>query len=132
MLTRLESKLSPEVEDVIYRVIGCAIEVHRHLGPGYLESIYKKAMCLELVEQSIRFACERAIEVTYKGRPIHSHYLDLVIEDCLVVELKAVSRFEPIHESQVVSYLRATGLHAGLLINFNSVRLKEGIKRIVR
>src|SRR5262245_25120850 len=132
MLTRVESKLSAETEDVIYRVIGCAIEVHRHLGPGYVERIYEKAMCVELVYQSIRFVCDRAVSVAYKGRPIHSHFVDLIVEDCLVVELKAVSRFEPIHESQVVSYLRATGLHAGLLINFNSVRLKEGIKRIVR
>jgi GxxExxY protein len=132
MLTRVESKLSPETEDVIHRVIGCAIEVPRHLGPGYLEKIYQKAACVELATQGIRLVQERSVEIIYKGQSLHSHHLDLIVEDCLVVELKAVSRFEPIHESQVVSYLRATNLNAGLLINFNSVRLKEGIKRIVR
>jgi GxxExxY protein len=132
MLNRAASKLSPEIEDVLHRVIGCAIEVHRHLGLGFLESIYKKATCFELSDQAIAFEREKPVDVFYKGRLLHSHRIDLIVENSVVVELKAISRLEPIHESQVVSYLSATKLQVGLLINFNSVLLKQGIKRIVR
>ena len=132
MLTRVPSNLPAHVEDAIFRVIGAAIEVHRHLGPGYLESIYHRALCVELRLRGIAFEVERRIDVVYKGELLHGQKLDLVVESLVVVEVKAVSQLEEIHGSQVVSYLRATGLRAGLLINFNAVVLKAGIRRIVR
>jgi GxxExxY protein len=113
-------------------IIGAAIEVHRHLGPGYLESTYHAAMCIELELRGMSFHKERGIDVSYKGRRIHGQELDLVVESAVIVAVKAVSQLEQIHGSQLVSYLRSTGLRAGLLINFNSVVLKAGIRRIVR
>jgi GxxExxY protein len=132
VLTRVPTNLPAEVEDTLFRVIGAAIEVHRHLGPGYLESIYHRALCVELRLRGISFEVERRIEVAYKGEVLHGQKLDLIVESLVVVEVKAVSQLEEIHGSQVVSYLRATGLRAGLLINFNAVVLKAGIRRIVR
>jgi GxxExxY protein len=116
----------------MHRVIGAAIEVHRHLGPGFLESIYFRALCVEFVERGIAFEKERTVEVVYKGRVLHGQRLDLLAESKVIVEVKAVSQLEEIHGSQVVSYLRATGLRAGLLMNFNASVMKAGIRRIVR
>jgi GxxExxY protein len=116
----------------MYRVIGAAIEVHRHLGPGYLESTYHRALCIELRLRGTPFEYKRSIDVNYKGEQILGQQLDLIVDSKVVVEIKAVSQLEEIHGSQVVAYLRSTGLRAGLLINFNAVVLKAGIRRIVR
>jgi GxxExxY protein len=132
MLTRVPSTLPAEVEDVMFRVIGAAIEVHKQLGPGYLESTYHRALCIELGLRGISYHFERKINVTYKGQEIAGQKIDLLVESCVIVEVKAVSQLEEIHGSQLVSYLRSTGLRAGLLINFNAVVLKAGIRRIVR
>lgn len=132
MLTRTTSALPNDLEDLMHKVIGCALEVHRHLGVGFLETIYRTAMCLELADQHVSFEEEKSIDVIYKGRIIQGQRLDLVAEGKLIVELKAVSRLEAIHQSQVVSYLQATGLRAGLLVNFNTPLLRDGLKRIVR
>ena len=114
------------------RVIGACIEVHRHLGPGFLESIYQRAVCVELQQRGIPFEEQKTIAVVYKGQHIHGQKLDMVVDCCVVLEIKAVSQLEEIHGSQVVSYLRATGLRAGLLVNFNNPVLKAGLRRIVR
>jgi GxxExxY protein len=132
VLTRVHSSLPPDVEDVMTRVIGACIEVHRHLGPGFLESIYHRAVCVELRERQMQFDEEKAVKVVYKGHVLHGSRIDLIVESKLVLEIKAVSQLEEIHGSQVVSYLRATGLRAGLLANFNAVVMKAGIRRIVR
>jgi len=113
------------------KIIGAAIEVHRHLGPGFLEATYHSAMCIELEERGMSFKSERRIDVTYKGRKIAGQKLDLVVESCVVVEVKAVSQLEEIHGAQLVSYLKATGMRAGLLMNFNKPVLKAGLRRIV-
>src|SRR5688572_24321532 len=110
MLTRVPSTLSADIEDVMHRIIGAAIEVHRHLGPGYLESIYHRALAVEFQERGISYAKDTGIDVIYKGRSLQEYRLDLVVESCVVVEVKAVSQLDPIHSSQVVSYLKATGL----------------------
>jgi GxxExxY protein len=123
--------LPPELEELVFRVIGAAIEVHRHLGPGYLESIYHRALCHEFRLREIPFEFEWLVQVAYKGELLHGQKLDLVVAKQLIVEVKAVSQLEEIHGSQVVSYLRATGLRVGLLINFNVTVLKAGIRRIV-
>jgi GxxExxY protein len=132
VLTRVPSTLPADVEDVMFKVIGAAIEVHRHLGPGYLESTYHRALCVELRLRGIPFEYKRKITVDYKGEKILGQQLDLIVDSKVVVEIKAVSQLEEIHGNQVVAYLRSTGLRAGLLMNFNVVVLKAGIRRIVR
>ncbi len=114
------------------RVIGACIEVHRHLGPGFLESTYHRAVCIELDERGLSFEKGKHVTISYKGRTLTDQFIDLVVESCLVVEIKAVAQLEEIHGSQVVSYLRATELRAGLLVNFNKPVLRAGIRRIVR
>jgi GxxExxY protein len=125
------STLPPETEQVIQRTIGCAIEVHRHLGPGYLESIYSQALEIELQAHHLVFERERGILVQYKEHRIAGQRVDFIVEGRLIVEIKSVARFDPVFEAKLISYLRTTGLRAGLLMNFNSMLLKDGIKRIV-
>jgi GxxExxY protein len=120
-----------ETEMLATRVIGAAIEVHKTLGPGFLERVYQHALCFELTERGIRYDSEKPIAVQYKAIAIGGQRADLVIEDRIIVELKAVSRFDPIHEAMVMSYLRTTGLRLGLMMNFHAPTLKEGLKRIV-
>ena len=113
------------------RIIGCAIEVHRTLGPGLLESAYVEALSAELEEVGLRFRRQVPVALNYKGRYLGEYRLDLLVEDTVVVEVKAVERFDPVHEAQLLTYLRLTGKHVGLLINFNRRLLREGIKRLV-
>lgn len=133
MALRVKSTLSPELEDLIQRVIGAAIEVHRYLGPGFVEKVYERALLHELKLQGIRIESQKAIAVPYKDILITGQQLDLLVEAQLILELKAVDQFSAVHEAQAMSYLKATGLRAALLLNFNVKMLKEGgIKRIVR
>jgi GxxExxY protein len=121
-----------EKDPVTAAVIAAAIEVHRHLGPGLLESIYERALCHELHLRAVPFEGQRPVAVNYKGVDLGDDLrLDVVVSDQVVVELKAVDKLLPIHEAQLITYLKLTGLHVGLLINFNVRLLKEGIKRIV-
>lgn len=113
------------------RIIGCAIEVHRQLGPGLFEGIYESALCVELELQGLRFQRQVQAPILYKGRPVGDYRLDLLVEDQVVVEVKAVERFDPVFEAQVLTYLRASGRRVGLLINFNNKLLSAGIKRFV-
>ena len=128
---RLRSPLSPEAEHAMTETIGCAIAVHRELGPGFLESIYKKAMHIELRAHGLAFECERAVTVNYRGIEISGQRVDLIIENQIVVELKAVVRLDDVHRAQVVSYMKTTKLRGGLLINFRVPVLKQGLQRIV-
>jgi GxxExxY protein len=128
---RLPSPLAEGAEHAMTETIGCAIAVHRGLGPGFLESIYKKAMHLELNARGISYESEKAITVSYRGTQIEGQRVDLIVEGLIVVELKAVARFDDVHQAQVMSYLRTTGLRGGLLINFRVPVLKAGLKRIV-
>lgn len=132
MLTRAESPLPDALEEVVYRVIGCALSVHKEIGPGYVEPVYHKAMVVELAHQGLAVQTEHRVEIKYRGQVVHVHRIDLLVEGQVIVELKAVARLEPVHQSQVVSYLAATGLRVGLLINFNTPVLKGSIRRIVR
>ncbi|MCA9598072.1 MAG: GxxExxY protein [Myxococcales bacterium] len=123
---------SAEIDHLARRVIGAAIEVHRCLGPGFLEAVYEEALCVELALHGIRFARQVPVGVKYKGELVGEARLDLLVEDELVVELKAVESIAPIHWAQVLSYLKATRHRLGLLINFNVDVLQRGIKRVVR
>ena len=120
-----------ELDALARAVIGAAIEVHRVLGPGYLESVYEEALCVELGRRGITFRRQVPVPVDYKGHAVGEARLDLLVGGALVVELKAVDALAPIHTAQVISYLKASGMRLGLLINFNVVVLKEGIKRVI-
>lgn len=119
--------------DLTERVIGAAIEVHRELGPGLLESAYEAALAHELTARGVAFARQVPVPVSYKGLPLTdcAYRLDFLVADALVLEIKAVESIEPIHEAQLLTYLRVTGKRVGLLINFNVPLLKNGIRRRV-
>jgi GxxExxY protein len=121
-----------EANDITERVIGAAIEVHRHLGPGLLESAYEECLCYELSRSRLNFERQVPLPVEYKGLRLDCAYrLDLLIEGAVVLELKAIEEVLPIHKAQVLTYLRAAQKQVGLLINFNVEVLKNGISRIV-
>jgi GxxExxY protein len=128
---RKPSPLSLEAERAMHRTIGCAIAVHRALGPGFIESIYMKAICLELESRHIAYERERPVTVMYNGFEIPGQRIDLIVERQIVVELKAVECLNEIHRAQLISYLRTTGLRGSLLINFHVRVLKDGLKRVV-
>ena len=120
-----------KLNKITEKIIGCAIEVHKNLGPGLLESIYEKALCFELDENNIKYKSQVLIPVNYKGHPLGEYRLDLLVEDAIIVELKAVEKMGPVFDAQILSYLRLTGKKLGLLINFNTPILIKGIKRII-
>ena len=122
---------SKDLDKLAYEVIGAAMEVHRTLGPGFLESVYEEALCFELAKRDIAFERQVEVSIKYKGHAVGKGRLDLLIEKKLIVELKTIERFAPIHQAQVISYLKATGLQLGLLINFKVPMLKQGIKRVI-
>ena len=129
---RTEMVSSPEETNRITEaVIGAAIEVHKALGPGFLESIYEEAFCVELSLRGVKYTRQAPVAMDYKGHRIGESRMDLLVEDAVIVELKAVDALAPVHTAQVISYLKATGCRIGLLINFNVKRLTDGIRRIV-
>ena len=111
------------IDELIYRVIGCMIEVHKQLGPGFLESVYRRAIAIEFQEQGIPFESEKKIELRYKGNHIGIHLLDLFVENGLVIELKTVEVLHKKHYAQVRSYLKAVQKPVGLLVNFAEFQL---------
>jgi GxxExxY protein len=116
--------------DITERIIGCAIEVHRHLGPGLLESVYESAMCIELESAGLIFARQVGVPVLYKGELIAEHRPDLIVANLVVVEVKSVERFNPVLIAQMLTYLQITGLRVGLILNFNREVMKDGIRRV--
>jgi GxxExxY protein len=124
-----EAKGKHHFEALSRRIIGAAIKVHKELGPGFLESIYEEALKLEFTENRLNFENQKEITIEYLGTSVGTHRLDLLVENEIIVELKAVKEFADIHFAQVRSYLKATGLKTGLLINFAGSTLK--VKRIV-
>ena len=114
------------------KIIGCSIEVHRNLGPGLLESIYESALCYEFNENNMAYENQVLVPIMYKGNRLGDYRLDLLVENEIIVEIKAVDRMEPVFEAQLLSYLRVTNKKLGLLINFNVPVIKNGIKRIIK
>jgi GxxExxY protein len=121
-----------QINKLTETIIGCAIEVHRHLGPGLLEGTYEAALAIELESAGLHFERQLVFPILYKEKKIGEYRLDLLVENEVVVEIKSVERFDPIFEAQVLTYLRVTGKRVGLLINFNSRLLRDGIKRFIR
>mgnify|MGYP003577485917 CR=1 FL=1 len=113
------------------RIIGCAIEIHKHLGPGLLECVYEAAMCNELRDAGIPHAGQIGVPLFYKGELISEHRPDLVVDGRVVVEVKSVERLDPIHTAQLLTYLRGTNLKTELVLNFNTSMMRPGIRRVV-
>jgi GxxExxY protein len=128
-MLRVTTPLSDEVERLVHDTIGCCIAVHRALGPGLLETIYSRAIALELAAAGIAFEREKSYAVTYRGELLHEQRLDFVVGGAIVLEIKAVEHLVPIHDVQLVNYMRIARVRAGLLMNFNVVVLKDGLKR---
>jgi len=123
--------MNAEMNKLTETVIGAAIEVHRDLGPGLLESAYQQALEHELTLRGIRFVAQKVCPISYKGLLIENAYrLDLLVEGKLVVELKAVDALADVHEAQVLTYLKFSGCEVGLLVNFRSRLLKDGLRRL--
>jgi GxxExxY protein len=121
-----------ENDPLTERIIGFAIEIHRQLGPGLLESVYDECLCYELKQAEIAFERQLSVPIIYKSARLDCAYrLDLLIEGHLIVEVKSVERLMPIHEAQLITYLRLTGARVGLLLNFNTDVLRHGIRRLV-
>ena len=119
-------------DQLTHAIIGAAIEVHRHLGAGLFELIYERALKHELGLRNLPFRSQVAIPMTYKGEPVGDYFADLIVANRVIVELKAVSALNNSHITQVLSYLGATHLRLGLLINFNVPVLVKGVKRVIR
>jgi len=122
-----------EINKITEIIIGCAIEVHRQLGPGLLESAYEECLCYELAMAGLRFERQKPVPVVYKEIKLDCGYrIDILVESCVVVELKTVEVFNPVHEAQVLTYMKFADKKFGLLINFYVTILKNGIKRYIR
>jgi GxxExxY protein len=121
-----------DINQLSSKIIGAAIEVHRILGPGLLESAYEECICYELELRRIKFERQKALPVIYKGKRLDCGYrLDIVIENRIITELKSIEKIEPIHKAQLLSYLKLSGQKLGLLLNFNVSVMKDGIVRLV-
>jgi len=120
-----------DIDELAANVIGAAIEVHKHLGPGYMESVYEQALAVELKLRGIVHARQHPVSVAYKGNSVGEGRLDFLVGEKLIVELKAVESVMPIHKSQLISYLKVLSLPLGLLMNFNVRMMRDGIQRIV-
>ena len=118
--------------DVTGKILAAAIEVHRTLGPGLLESVYLERLQLELAIHKLRFAVHRPVPIVYKGTQLHANYqIDLIVEDLVIVEVKSAVALVPVNVAQLLTYLRLTGCLVGLLVNFNTPRLMDGVKRVI-
>ena len=124
--------ISREHDPLTERIIGFAMEVHRQLGPGLLESAYEECLCFELKQAGLPFRRQLPLPIVYKTVRLDCGYrLDLVVEDRVILELKTVERLMPIHEAQMLTYLKLSGIGVGLLLNFNTAVLKDGLRRIM-
>jgi len=123
---------SADIDAIAAELLDAAIEVHRALGPGFLEAIYEEALCVELALRAIPFVRQSSVAVHYKGRIVDDARIDLLVADRLLVELKAIEQIAPIHVAQAMSYLKATGLPLALLVNFNAPVLLRGVRRVIR
>lgn len=133
-MTEIDHRVAIERQenDISGKIIGAAIEVHRKLGPGLLESAYEECLCCEMALRGIKFERQVPLPLNYKGVDLDCGYrLDLLVEDTVIVELKSIETLEPIHDAQLLTYLRLRNAWLGLIINFNVIMLKDGVRRLV-
>ena len=121
-----------ETERIVREVIGAAIAVHRALGPGFIEAVYDRALCVELGCRHLMYESQKCIDISYRGQTIYHHKLDLVVVGVVIVEVKAVKKIRPIHQAQVLSYLKASRRRVALLMNFNVKLFVHGLHRFAR
>ena len=120
------------INDITYKIIGCAYEVHKILGPGLLESSYETCLCYELEKQGLKFEKQKKLMINYKGMTLDNGYrIDILVEDSIILELKSVENLLPIHTAQILTYLRLSEHKLGLIINFNVTNLQNGIHRYI-
>ena len=133
MITRSfpQTRTSEQDDPLTRKIIACAIEVHKRLGPGLLEKLYKESMAIEMELSGLKVEKNVKVAVDYKGKPIGEYFIDVLVEDTVILELKSVERYDPVFEAQILSYMKLTGKKVGLLINFNSKMVKDGIKRFI-
>jgi GxxExxY protein len=120
-----------DVDAVSGKIIGAAIRIHKRLGPGLLESVYKSTLGHELVGEGLQVDMEKPIRLNHDGQPIRAFVVDLLVEGLVIVEVKSVTGLAPVHSAQLLTYLKLTGVEVGLILNFNASRLVDGIKRVV-
>ena len=121
-----------DINELSSKIIGAAIEVHKALGPGLLESAYEECMCHELSLRGLSFERQKPLPIVFKGKELDCSYrLDIVVENAIILELKSCENIEPIHRAQLLTYLKLSTLHLGLLLNFNTAFMKDGIVRVV-
>ena len=121
-----------EFDNVSNKIIGCVIEVHKHLGPGLMESAYERCLSYELNSNGLKHEVQKQIPIDYKGIKLDVGYrIDLLVENSVIIELKSVEKMLPIHEAQILTYMKLAEIPVGLLINFNVIKVKDGIKRYV-
>jgi GxxExxY protein len=130
-MIRVPSPLDDETEGYVFETMECGLAVHKEIGPGFGEVIYENAFRVELAARKIPFECQKTVVVTYRGTPVGSHRLDLIVRGRVVVEVKAVRAPEKVHAAQVLAYLKSSRLPVGLLMNFGGATLREGIRRII-
>jgi GxxExxY protein len=130
-MIRIHSSLDSATEEYVAEVVDCGFVIHRDVGPGYMEPLYANAMGVELRLRGIPFEREKVVAVRYRDEPVGIHRLDFVVRNCIVVELKAVKALEPVHQAQLMAYMKASQIRVGLLMNFCGATFKEGIKRVV-
>lgn len=131
MRTLPQKQASEQDDPLTHRIIACAIEVHKRLGPGLLEKLYKESMVIEMELCGLKVKKNVKVSVEYRGKPIGEYFIDILVEDAVILELKSVERHDPVFEAQILSYMKLTGKKVGLLINFNSKMVKDGIRRFV-
>jgi GxxExxY protein len=128
---RSHNESDPETDGLTELLIGAFIEVHKELGPGLTENLYEEAVCHELDLRGLRYERQVLVEVTYKGKPIGTNRIDLIVEGKVIVELKSCEALNPVHRAQLICYLKLKKLRVGLLVNFNVPILRDGVKRVV-
>lgn len=122
-----------ELNQLSYDIIGCAYQVHKKLGPGLLESTYETCLCYELQKKGIQYERQKELNINYDGILLQNAYrIDLLVENKIMLELKAVDELKPIHTAQLLTYMKLSNIHIGLLINFNTINLQNGIKRYAK
>jgi GxxExxY protein len=121
-----------EINEITQKIIGCAIEVHKNLGPGLLESAYKECLAFDLTKAGLSIKRQQPVPVVYRDIKLDCGYrIDILVEKCVVIELKVVDEFNPVHQAQILTYMKFSDMKVGLLINFNVTVLKNGIRRFV-
>jgi len=112
-------------KQLVYDIVGCAMEVHKELGPGFLESVYEEALTILFQEKNIKYEQQKNLKIKFRGKPLNKEFnADLIVDDKIILELKAIEHFKPVHEAQLINYLKATGIKVGLLINFGKEKLE--------